>query len=584
MKYLQENKSNYNKYPAVKVKGYEKQAFKGYNDITKEITSKLSGDKQILCIDCTVGVNNQEIIEAFKDWSDLVIDALDIYYDYSLMNEMLARYVGDDRVFAIAYYGKWLDFVDKEKLEKAKKQVEEASGKVLVIGVGASYITNGDLLVFADMTIWEIQMRYRDGLDNFNCHNYDDETTKKFKRGYFVDWRLSNFHKDFLLENMAYYLETVIPDKPVMLSAEAFNEGLLQALNQPFSLTPFFDEGLWGGQWMKEVLDIEDKERINYAWSYNLLFPENSLCLDYDGITLSIPGYTLCRKYPRQLIGEKGYSRFGCEYPIRYDYLDTMEGGNLSLQVHPTTQYFQENFALPFTQDESYYFLDCAPEETYMYLGITDVANREDMERDLLAANRGEIVFPAEKYSNKIAVKKHEHYHIPAGTVHCSGANTMVLEISSAPCIFTFKLWDWGRVGLDGRPRPIHIERGVEVINWDRHEKWMKETCAFKPVLVAEGEGWKEEKTGLHEWEFIETRRIWQTVKTTQQTNGETHALNLVEGREALIESPSGQFEPFVIHFAESVVIPALIKEYTITPYGESQGQEIGIIKGFVRY
>ena len=580
MTYLKGYKSNYNKYPATKITGHESEAFSGYDSIVKELTA----NNRIIVIDCTVGVDNKEIIEAFGNWSDLVIDATDIYYDYKTMNTMLAKYVTEDRVFGVAYHGKWLDFVDQEKLAKAKKTVGETTGNILIVGTGASYISEGDVLVFADMTIWEVQMRYRKGLDNFNCRNFDDETTKKFKRGYFVDWRLSNFHKDGLMAKMAYYLDTVVADQPKMITKKAFDEGLLQLLNQPFSLEPFFDEGLWGGQWMKEVLDIEDKERINYAWSYNSLFPENCVALTYGEVKIHIPGYTVCRKYPRQLIGERGYARFGCEYPIRYDYLDTMEGGNLSLQVHPTTQYYQENFALPFTQDESYYFLDCAESDTYMYLGLTDQANRQDMEADLLAANRGEIVFPAEKYSNKIPVKKHEHYHIPAGTVHCSGANTMVLEISSAPCIFTFKLWDWGRVGLDGKPRPIHIERGVEVINWDKKEQWMKETCAFKPVLIAEGEGWKEEKTGLHDWEFIETRRIWQSVKTTQKTNGETHALNLVEGREALIESPSGQFAPFVIHYAESVIIPALIKEYTITPYGESAGKEIGIIKGFVRY
>ncbi len=584
MSYLNGYKSNFNKYPSTVVKGLDTEAFKGYANIYNEISSKFNGNKNIVVVDCTVGVNTEEIKSGFNGFFDLVIDASDIYYDSEVMNKMLQRYVTNDRVFALAYYGKWLDFVDQDKLAAAKAKVDNCDGNVLVVGVGATYINKGDILVFADMTIWEIQMRYRKGLDNFNAKNYNDETTKKFKRGYFVDWRLSNFHKDGLMKDMDYYLDTVVENHPCMLSAKGFNEGLLQMLNQPFSTVPFYDEGLWGGQWMKEVMDIEDKSRINYAWSYNLLFPENEVNLTFGDVKINVPGYTVCRKYPKQLIGEKGFARFGCEYPIRYDYLDTMEGGNLSLQVHPDTKYFQENFGMAFTQDESYYFLDCGKEDTYMYLGLTDQANREDMERDLLASNRGEMVFPAEKYSNKVPVKKHEHYHIPAGTVHCSGANTMVLEISSAPCIFTFKLWDWGRVGLDGKPRPINVERGMEVIQWDKHEQFMRETCAFKPIEIAKGEGWLEEKTGLHDFQFIETRRVWTSVKTKHQTNNETHALNLIEGREALIESPTNQFEPFIIHFAESVVIPALINEYTITPCGESAGQEVAVMKSFVRF
>ena len=239
---------------------------------------------------------------------------------------------------------------------------------------------------------------------------------------------------------------------------------------------------------------------------------------------------------------------------------------------------------MPFTQDESYYYLDCAPEETYIYLGLTDTANRADMERDLRLAAEGKLDFPATKYANKLPAKKHDHFSIPAGTVHCSGANTMVLEISSSPCIFTFKLWDWGRIGLDGLPRPVHIDHGMKNIQWDKHTDWIKENCACDPVLIEEDEVHKEERTGLCELQYLECRRIWMTGKTTHTTNGETNALNLISGKEAVIESPDGQFAPYVIHFAESVCIPATITSYTITPCGESEGKEVAVMKTFVRF
>jgi hypothetical protein len=62
------------------------------------------------------------------------------------------------------------------------------------------------------------------------------------------------------------------------------------------------------------------------------------------------------------------------------------------------------------------------------------------------------------------------------------------------------------------------------------------------------------------------------------------NVLNLVEGREAIVESPVNQFEPFVVHYAETFIVPANVKEYTIRPYGESEGKEIATIKAYIRF
>ena len=89
--------------------------------------------------------------------------------------------------------------------------------------------------------------------------------------------------------------------------------------------------------------------------------------------------------------------------------------------------------------------------------------------------SRSHISFDAEKYVNKFHAKKHDHFLIPAGTIHCSSKNCMVLEISATPYIFTFKLWDWDRLVLDGLPRPIHIEDGEKNIQWNRTTSWVKD-------------------------------------------------------------------------------------------------------------
>ena len=198
---------------------------------------------------------------------------------------------------------------------------------------------------------------------------------------------------------------------------------------------------------------------------------------------------------------------------------------------------------------------------------------------DLEKAQRGECEFPAEKYVNKFPVKKHDHFLIPAGTVHCSGSDTMVLEISATPYIFTFKLWDWSRLGLDGLPRPVHINHGKHVIQWDRDTEWVKKNLVNRFELINKEEGFTEERTGLHEREFIETRRMKITGKATVKAEDSVTEANVVDGKGAIIESPTGAFEPYEVHYAETFIIPASAGDYTVRPLDG----EVTIIKATVR-
>jgi len=218
-----------------------------------------------------------------------------------------------------------------------------------------------------------------------------------------------------------------------------------------------------------------------------------------------------------------------------------------------------------------------------VYIGLQTDVDPEKMIADL-EASKQTGTFDAEKHVMKWPIKKHDHVLIPAGTVHCSGENSLVLEISATPYIFTFKLWDWGRLGMDGKPRPINIEHGKANIKWDRTEEWVGENLINQVMKVAEGDGWIEEHTGLHEREFIETRRHWFTKTVPHNRNGSVDVLCLVEGDEAIVESPENQFDPFIVHFAETWIMPAHLSDYTIRPYGAGEGRKCGTMKAFVRH
>src|SRR5208283_4804476 len=273
---------------------------------------------------------------------------------------------------------------------------------------------------------------------------------------------------------------------------------------------------------------------------------------------IEIPSINLVFYDPKNLLGDGVYSQFGEEFPIRFDYLDTFDGGNLSLQVHPTTEYIRDKFGVPYTQDESYYMMDAKP-GAVVYRGRKEKVDSSQMIKERETAESESVAFDVEKYVQTWPVKKHDHFLIPAGTIHCSGKDSMVLEISATPYIFTFKLWDWQRLALDGEPRPINIEHAKNVIQWDRTSDWTKNHLVNRIETVGKGEGWREERTGLHELEFIETRRHWFSKPVYHNTNGSVNVLNLVEGDEVVVESPTRRFDPFVVYYAETFIVPACV-------------------------
>jgi hypothetical protein len=451
-----------------------------------------------------------------------------------------------------------------------------------VIGTGAVLATSyWDLLVYADLSRWEIQQRQRRGeIGNLGSNNFDTSAGEKYKRGFFVDWRVADRLKKQLLPKIDFLLDTTKPKGPKMISGDLFRQALNQTTKRPFRVQPFFDPGPWGGQWMREVCDLPDGPP-NYAWCFDCVPEENSLLFGFGSERIEVPAIDLVFSHPRELLGDSVHARVGTEFPIRFDFLDTMQGGNLSLQVHPLTEYIQENFGMHYTQDESYYLLDGC-EDACVYLGLREGVDRAAIVHDLQVAQGGGPPFSADKYVNRWPAKKHDHFLIPAGTVHCSGRNSMVLEISATPYIFTFKLWDWGRLGLDGRPRPIHLDHGIANVQWDRTTEWVARELVSQVEVIANGKEWREERTGLHKREFIETRRHWFTGPVLHDTAGLVNVLNLVEGNEVVVESPAGKFDPVVIHYAETFIVPAAVGEYKVRPrFGTSR--TFGTVKAFVR-
>ncbi|NLR80875.1 ROK family protein [Chitinophaga eiseniae] len=468
---------------------------------------------------------------------------------------------GDDPVFGKRYTGDLMDFFDEGKLKLIHP--DPTADISIVYGTGAALAGFKGKLLYADIPKNEIQYRMRAGsIANLGA-NDTAESTQMYKRFYFVDWPVLSKHKAALLSHIDYIIDEQRIEQITWMKGEAFRSTLNQMLQQPFRARPWFEAGVWGGNWMKKHIPQLNQDEVNYAWSFELITPENGIVIAGDNNLLEVSFDYLAYADNKKLLG-KAAERFGTAFPIRFDFLDTFDGGNLSVQCHPRPAYTKEHFGEDFTQDETYYILDC-DQDAAVYLGFQDQINPEAFKTALLDAQENGVEMEVEKYVQKFSAQKHDLFLIPNGTIHASGKNNLVLEISSTPYIFTFKMYDWLRLGLNGQPRPINIEHGMNNLYFDRKGDYVGNKLISHPVVEEEWEGGRKIKLPTHEEHFYSIYRYEFTGSVSINTNNQCHVCMLVEGDKIAVGS-DGHSSCF--HYAETFVVPAATGNYEITNKG----------------
>jgi predicted NBD/HSP70 family sugar kinase/mannose-6-phosphate isomerase class I len=463
---------------------------------------------------------------------------------------------GDDPLFGFNYTGTLKNFFDEESLDRITSNEKTIS---IIYGTGAALAGWEGPLIYIDQPKNEIQFRSRAGsISNIGASKSED-AKKMYKRFYFVDWPVCNKHKKDLLPKLSVIVDGQRPETITWMEGNKFREGLEKIVQNPFRVRPWFEPGVWGGQWMKKKFKGLNTDVENFAWSFEIIAPENGVIFESDGTMLEVGFEFLLYHNNKAVLGQHA-EEYGCYFPLRFDYLDTMDGENLSLQCHPKLEYIRENFGEQITQDETYYILDAEPDAN-VYLGFQENINPDQFQVEFKDSETSGKKATVENYVQIFPSKKHDLYLIPAGTIHCSGKNNMVLEISNTPYIFTFKIYDWQRLDLDGKPRTLNIDRALENLDYDRKGTQIKNKFISKPETIAAGDNWKVLNLPTHDEHLYSVDRLEFKQSIEQETENRFHVLNLVEGDTVFVVNGNQKRK---LCYAETIVIPAATGEYTI--------------------
>ena len=571
----EEQKSGYDIYPVHDLG--DGKIFSDYLSLAK----KMSGYRTVV-IDGYVGVRFDIIVkELGKAFASIGLSPLWWNAGAALrpeteIDEMIKPYLGgDDPIFGFRAPLHIEDYFDSEKLSSLIP--DDTAPLNIIYGTGASLAGWGGLLVYVDIPKNEIQFRARAASVTNLGASQPDAPKKMYKRFYFVDWVVLNRHKKSLLPEIDVFVDGQRETEITWAEGTDIRRGLDEMACSGFRVRPWFEPGAWGGQWIKDHIKSLARDVPNYAWSFELIVPENGLIFSSDRKMLEVSFDSVMYEAGEKVVGGECYDACGDEFPIRMDYLDNFDGHNLSIQCHPHKDYIQKNFGEVLTQEETYYILDTC-KDAVVYLGFQDDIVPSEFEKALTDSFKNATPLDVPKYINAEPAHKHDLFLIPPGTLHSSGRNNLVLEISTTPYIFTFKMYDWLNMDLDGKPRPLNIRRAMENLCFDRKGEKIRKEHVCHPVLIEKGTDWELWHMPTHPKHSYDVHRYKIGTEVSVNTEGKCHVLNLVEGETADVVTENGK--TFHLSYAETLVISAAAGSYRIV---NTSGREIMMVKAFMK-
>ena len=513
-----------------------------------------------------------------------VIDMASCYKTSQELDALLADNLAIDKekdpvqLFGKLFKGSYEDLLDPEKLDEIEGCLKNAKSSdkavvVIVAGCGAAISrlrAYYDTLVYLDVTPKRAILRAKAG----EYANIGDKSARPVKamlrRCYYVDFEVAGYLRWELLKKdlIDFYVASDDPEAVKMLPRGAFNRIMSGLVKQPFRCRPVYIEGVWGGHYVTRLRNLP-KSMKNCAWVFDLIPLEVSVVVETEGHTIEFPYFTFVQKEGDSLMGKECVKKYGGYFPIRFNYDDTYHSsGNMSIQVHSGHDYNINNFGEYGRQDESYYIVETA-HNAKTYVGFTETADPKEFIKEAKISEKQHTEIDYEKYINYVDSKPGVQVMLPAGTIHSSGRNQLILEIGSLTVgSYTYKMYDYLRADMDGKPRPIHTYHGENVLALDRTTTWVNDNIVQKPRVAVTGEGWTEYIVGEHDLLYFSLRRLEFEKEAYGDTAGKFHVLTLVDGEKVCVQSLENPDLCYYQNYLDVVVIPANVGKYVVKNLG----------------
>jgi mannose-6-phosphate isomerase len=549
-----------------------------------------SGDPVVVALDGYISAKWEQTINLIsqnlklKKKEVVVLNFSEIYKPSALLDAELSPYLEVDeekdpvQLFGKIFDGSFENLLDSKRLASLRKEISDTkqtneNAIIIVYGCGSSIKSLRslyDLICYFDVTPKEVMLRARNG----TFANLGDLTAKPIKsllrRCYYIDFEVAQSLRKDLIECDAidFYILSTDRDNLKLIPRTSFHTILSALVTYPLRCKPVYLEGIWGGQFIKKLRGLPDKMK-NCAWVFDLIPMEVSIVVAAGKNILEFPYFTFIQKEGKALMGSECLKKFGGYFPIRFNYDDSYHSsGNMSIQVHSGHDYNVKNFNELGRQDESYYIV-ATGHDAKTFIGFNEDADPEEFISEAKRSEKEGTPVDYAKYVNHIQSRPGVQVMLPAGTIHSSGRNQVVLEIGSLTIgSYTYKMYDYLRADLDGIPRPIHTWHGEKVVCKERKSKWVDENLVKKPVLVRNGEGWAEYIVGEHDLLYFSLRRLEFEKSIDENTNGKFHVLTLVDGEKVLVQSIEYPEHQYVQNYLDIITVPASFGKYKILNLG----------------